>query len=285
MRALLHETLRVREGLLLSLVLLLFFFTPAWGAGYTEVFHSGRIDWSKGLAEAVGTTVISPRKSKSEKARSAAAEEAVKSARANLLDLVGRIKVDSTTTVKDLIQQSEPLGNKVRDLVAKVAPKKVRFSKNGRVEAIVSISMNGPLSEMILPQSISAIDSVQSAKAANQNSDKEAFTGVLVDCSGIKLRPALFPTIVDEEGQLVYGSPHIQREQAVKKGVAVYTRNADGGEKEERVGPRPLVLRGIRAAKTGPSDIVVSNTDAGKVKSSANNLKLLQGCRVMIILQ
>jgi hypothetical protein len=284
MRSLLHKTLPAREGLLLSLVLLFFFFTPAWGAGYTEVFHSGKIDWSKGLAEAVGTTVISPQKSKSEKAKSAAAEEAVKSARANLLDLVGRIKVDSRTTIKDLIQQSEPLGNKVQDLVAKVAPKKVRFRNKGRVEATVAISMNGPLSEMILPQSISAIDSVQS-KVANQNSDKEAFTGVLVDCSGIKIRPALFPTIVDEEGQLVYGAPHIHREHAVKRGVAAYTRNADGGEREERVGPRPLVLRGIRAAKTGPSDIVVSNTDAAKAKSSANNIKLLQNCRVMIILE
>ncbi len=280
-----HKTLPAREGLLLSLVLVFFFFSPAWGAAYTEVFHSGKIDWSKGLAEAVGTTVISPQKLKSEKARSAAAEEAVKSARANLLDLVGRIKIDSRTTVKDLIQQSEPLGNKVQDLVARVTLKKVRFRNKGRVEATVSISMNGPLSEMILPQSISAIDSVQSSKAASQNSDKEAFTGVLVDCSGIKLRPALFPTIVDEEGQLVYGSPHIHREQAVKRGIAVYVRSADGVEKEERVGPRPLVLRAIRAAKTGPSDIVVSNTDAGKVKSSAHNLKLLQSCRVMIILE
>jgi hypothetical protein len=284
MRSLLHKALPAAEGLLLSVVLFFFFLAPAWGAAYTEVFHTGKIDWSKGVAEAVGTAVISPQKSKSEKARSAAAEEAVKSARANLLDLVGRIKVDSRTTVKDLIQLSEPLGNKIQDLVAKVAPRRVRFRNKGRVEATVAISMNGPLSEMILPQSISAIDSVQS-KAASQNSDKEAFTGVLVDCSGIKIRPALFPTIVDEEGQLVYGSPHIHREYAVKKGVAAYTRSADGGEREERVGPRPLVLRGIRAAKTGPSDIVVSNTDAGKAKSSANNIKLLQNCRVMIILE
>jgi hypothetical protein len=264
--------------------LLLFLVTPALGAGYTEVFHSGRIDWSKGLAEAVGTTVISPKKAKSEKARSAAAEEAVKSARANLFDLIGRIKVESRTTVKDLLQQSESLGNKIRELVAKVPPKKVRFSNNGRVEATIAISIHGPLSELILPQSISAIDSVQS-KTSNQNPEKEPFTGVVVDCSGVRLRPALFPTIVDEDGQLVYGSPHIHREHAVKKGVAIYARNAEAAEREERVGPRPLVLKGIRAAKSGPSDIVISNSDAGKVKSSAYNLKLLQSCRVMFVLE
>lgn len=282
MRPFLDKKLLVTEGCLLALVL--FLLSPAWGAGYTEVFHSGRIDWSKGSAEAVGTTVISARKKKTEKTRSAAAEEAVKSARANLYDLIGKIKIDSKTAVKDLIQQSEPLGNKIRELVANVAPKKVRFSSNGRVEATVTISVNGPLSDMLLPQSISTIDSVK-AKNSNHNPEKDSFTGVVVDCSGLRLRPAMFPTIVDEDGQLVYGAPHIHREHAVNRGVAVYTRNVDAAEREERVGPRPLVLKGIRAAQSGPSDIVISNSDAGKVKSSAYNLKLLQGCRVMIILQ
>jgi hypothetical protein len=267
-------------GFLISLI----YISPVLGAGYTEVFHSGKIDWSRWSAEAVGTTVIPASKAKSEKAKAAAAEEAVKSARANLFDLVGRIKVDSSTTVKDLLSQSESLRNEVRGLVEKVVPKKVRFSKTGRVEATVILPIAGPLSELVLPNSIRAIDSVQ-ANGPLPNAQKESFTGLVVECSGIRVRPAMFPSLFDEDGRLVYGSPYIHREHAVKKGVAVYTKDRAGAEKDERVTPRPLIVKGIRAAASGPSDIVISNSDAGRVRGSASHLKWLQNCRIIIVLE
>lgn len=262
----------------------LFFLSPALGAGYSEVFHSGKIDWFRWVAEAVGTTILHSKDSKSEKARAEASEEAVKAAKVNLFDLVGKIKVDSTTTVKDLMAQSEGLSKKIRDLVQKVVPRKVRVSNDGRVEATVSIAMSGALSELVLPDAICNIDSVQS-NIPNNNSQKDSFTGLVVECAGIRIRPAVFPTIFDEDGQLVYGSPYIHRQHAVKRGVAAYTRDASAAEKDERVAPRPLIVKGIRAAPSGPSDIVISNSDAARVRGSAHHLKWLQSCRIVIVLE
>jgi hypothetical protein len=275
-----------KRAFLVTTLFLIYFFplSPVLAASYTEVFHSGKIDWSKWCAESVGTTVLSSKDEKSEKAKAAASEEALNSARANLFDLIGRIKVDSSTTVKDLLLQSEPLRNKVRDLVERVPPKKVRFSKDGRVEATVSMAMAGPLSELVLPDSICAIDSVQ-PNVPNNNSKKESYTGLVVECTGIRIRPAMFPSVFDEDGQLVYGSPYIHREHAVKKGVAAYTRDVAAAERDERVAPRPLIVKGIRAAASGPSDIVISNSDAARVRGSAYHLKWLKGCRIMIVLE
>lgn len=261
-----------------------FFFSPALGAGYTEVFHTGKIDWATGAAEATGTTILLPKDAKSEKARAASAEEALKSARANLFDLVGRIKVDSLTRIKDLLQESEPLQARIRDLVEKVPAQKVRFSSNGRVETTLTMLIPGPLAELVLPQSICPIDSVQS-KNSNHNSEKELYTGLVVVCLGIRIGPAMFPTIFDEDGQLVYGAPFIHRAHAVKRGVAAYSRDIAAGERDERVAPRPLIVKAIKAAASGPSDIVISNSDAAKVRGSAHNLKLLQTCRVIIIME
>jgi hypothetical protein len=277
---------RLKRALLIiqGFLVWLLFLSPALGAGYTEVFHSGKIDWSKWVAEAVGTKVMPSKEAKSEKAKAAAAEEAVQSAKGNLFDLVGKIKVDSTTTVKDLMVQSEPLSKKIQDLVQKVVPKRVRFSNDGRVEATVSIAMSGALSELVLPDAICAIDSVQPG-IPNPNSQKESFTGLVVECAGIRVRPAIFPSIFDEDGQLVYGSPYIHREHAVKRGVAAYTRDISAAEKDERVAPRPLIVKGIRAAASGPSDIVISNSDAARVRGSAYHLKWLQSCRIMIVLE
>ncbi|RJR38405.1 MAG: hypothetical protein C4576_22345 [Desulfobacteraceae bacterium] len=262
---------------------LILFLSPALGAGYTEVFHSGKIDWFKWVAEAVGTTVVPSGKMKSEKARTAASEEAVKSAKSNLFDLVGKIKVDSVTTVKDLMTQSEPLRKKIQELVQDVSPKKVRFGKDGRVEALVSMPMYGDLSELVLPNAIRAIDSVQ-PNVPSPNS-KDSFTGLIVECTGIRVRPSIFPSIFDEDGQLVFGSPYIHREHAIKRGVAAYTRDVSAAEKDERVSPRPLIVKGIRAAASGASDIVISNSDAAKVRANASHLKLLQNCRIMIVLE
>ncbi len=265
-------------------VMVLLSLSPVLSAGYTEVFHSGKIDWSRWSAEAVGTTVLSARNIHSEKAKAAAAEDAVKSARANLFDLVGRIKVHSSTTVKDLMLQSDQLRNRMKDLVEKVPPRRVRFGKGGRVEATVSMSMTGAFSELVLPDSIRAIDSVQQS-ASTRNSQKETFTGLVVECTGIRISPAMFLSIIDEDGQLVYGSPYIHRDHAVKRGIAVYSRDAAAAQKDERVAPRPLVVRGIRAAPTGASDIVISNSDAGRVRGSAYHLKWLQSCRMIVVLE
>lgn len=277
----------VRKGVFLIIAAFLTWLlplSPVLGAGYTEVFHSGKIDWFKWSAESVGTTVLSRKSGKSEKAKAATGEEAVKAARENLFDLVGRIKVDSSTTIKDLLSQSEPLRNRVRELVEKVPAKRVRFSKTGRVEATISISMAGPLSDLVLPDGIRAIDSVQS-NPPQSAPPKETFTGLVIECTGIRIRPAMFPSVFDEDGQLVYGSPYIHRDHAVKRGVAAYTRDATEAERDERVASRPLVVKGIRPAASGPSDIVISNSDAAKVRGSASHLKWLQDCRIMIVLE
>ena len=109
---------------------------------------------------------------------------------------------------------------------------------------------------------------------------------MIVDCSGMRVRPAMVPKVYDEDGQLVYGPPFISREYAVKDGVARYVRDLASSKTEAdgRVASRPLTVKGIRTSKTGSSDMVISNADAARVKASAGNLRSLQRCRVLIAL-
>lgn len=252
---------------------------------YTEVFHSGKIDWLKGTAEAVGIAKAPPGAAKASQQKGKHAAEAEKAARRNLLDLLGKIKVDSETSVADLLAQSEALKKEVQLLVQKTPVQRVRNRQDGSVEATLRMDLSGPLSDLVLPKDIQTIDPVLQPKSPAENSEK-AFTGLIVDCSGIRVRPAMVPKIYDEDGQLVFGPPFISREYAVKDGVARYVRDLASSKTEAdgRVASRPLKVKGIRTSKTGSSDMVISNADAARVKASAGNLRSLQRCRVLIAL-
>lgn len=250
---------------------------------YTEVFPSGKIDWYRGVAEAVGASIIPAKARNSEKAKAKALNEAVDSARSNLLHLVGSIKIDSKTSVKHLFSQSDTFRARVEDLLKRISVQKVRYRANGRVEAKLTLGLAGSLSELVLPASIRIIESVQQPKTEVESKDK-AFSGIIVDCLGVRGRPAMVPGVYDEDGQMVYGPPYISREHAVERGTAAYVRDLATAQRDERVSSKPLTVKGIRKAHTGPSDVVVSNSDAASIRGSANNLKLLQRCRVIIVL-
>ncbi|MEW6665490.1 MAG: hypothetical protein AB1512_09740 [Thermodesulfobacteriota bacterium] len=255
----------------------------AQAGAYTEVFHSGKIDWLKGTAEAVGIAIPARGVAKTGRPKGKAAAEAEKAARRNLLELLGRIKIDSRTSLADLLSQSEQFKAEVQRLVQKTPVQRVRNRKDGGVEATLRIELAGPMAELILPKDIRIIDSVLQPKVPAENTEK-AFTGLVVDCSGLRVRPSMAPKIYDEDGQMVYGPPFISREHAVKEGVARYGRDLAASKADGRVGSRPLTVKGIRTAATGSSDVVISNADAARVKASAGNLRSLQRCRVLLVL-
>ncbi|MBN1101774.1 MAG: hypothetical protein JXL84_00015 [Deltaproteobacteria bacterium] len=253
---------------------------------YTEVFHSGKVDWWKGTAEAVGVAAPPKRAAKADRQQGKLAAEAEKAARRNLVDLLGKIKVDSGTSVAQLFARSEALKKEVQLLAQKTPVQRIRNRRDGSVEATIRMNLSGPLSDLLLPKDIQRINPVLQPKKPAEKVEK-AFTGLIVECSGIRVRPAMVPKIYDEDGQMVFGPPFISREYALMEGVARYVRDFASGKAEAngRVAPRPLKVKGIRTSKTGSSDIVIGNADAARVKASAGNLRVLQRCRLLIVLE
>jgi hypothetical protein len=264
------------------LLIVLLLPTGVEARAYTEVFHSGKIDWLKGTAEAVGIAIPARDAAKPGQPKAKPAVEAEKAGRRNLLELMGKLKIDSKTSMADLFSQSESLKKQVQLLVQKVPVQRVRNRKDGGVEATLRIELSGALAELLLPEDIRNIDSVQ-PKVQAENAEK-AFSGLIVDCSGVRVRPAMSPRVFDEDGQMVYGPPYISREHAVKDGVARYARDLATSKTEGRVASRPLTVKAIRTAHTGSSDVVISNADAARVKAVAGNLRSLQRCRVLFVL-
>ena len=106
---------------------------------------------------------------------------------------------------------------------------------------------------------------------------------MVVDSRGLKTRPAMSPKIIDENGQEVYGSAYVSREFAVQQGMSGYAKDLQKAMNNERVASNPLVVKGIKTNEQGHSNVVISNADASKIKSSSDNLSFLKKCRVMIV--
>lgn len=276
----------MRKLVFLLQVLFIFLVLRSWPAKaseYTEVYHSGKIDWWKGSAEGLAVAQRRPHAAQSGGSKAKVSPSAEESARKNLLDLVGKVRVDSRLSIRDMMNESEGLRTEIRRLVEKAPVRRTRYRSDGGVEVVVRIALTGALAALVLPKEIQAIPPVLQPKVPAEKAEK-SFSGLVVDCTGLKVMPAMAPRIVDEDGAMVYGPPHISREYAVKQGVAAYSKDLDLVKRDERVAWRPLILKAVRTAKTGLSDIVISNADAALVRGSASNLRSLRRCRVAIVL-
>lgn len=250
---------------------------------YIQSFKNGKIDWSNGVVEAIAIGIPPVDPPDADQARAIAEKEAVTSARHHLFEIIGGIQIESQTFIKDLTKGSEKIGKEIDFLLRKSDVVDVAYLRDGSVMVTVALKLLGSLAELVLPNTIRRINPVKQSGVPNKEKG-DAYTGLVLDCRGFKVITAMAPEIVDEDGKVVYGSAYVSRDHAVKKGMAGYTKDISSNMAHPRVGQRPLVVRGIRTAKSGPSDIVISNADSAKIRGTASNLSFLKQCRVLIVL-
>jgi hypothetical protein len=252
------------------------------GQNYIQSFDKGQIDWSNGIVEAIGVGMAPADTANPAQSRAIAKSQAESSARSNLYELIADLRVDSKNNVKTLLDRQSAKTESLKQSLQQLQLVDISYLEDGSVKATVAFHMNGSFAEVVLPEDIMVIETVLQPERPRK--EDEPFTGLVVDCSGFPVEPAMVPSIVDEDGKVVYGAAYASRDYAVERGMIAYARNLDSSQKNPRVGPRPLNVQGIRTAKTGLSDIVISNADASKIRGSPSNLRVMQKCRVVIVL-
>lgn len=86
------------------------------------------------------------------------------------------------------------------------------------------------------------------------------YTGLIVDCSGLGLKPAMSPVIKNDLGQPIYGYKNLDYDKVVTNGMAGYTSDLS---RAARAGSNPLVVRAVRL--DGGVNPVLSTADANRV--------------------
>ncbi len=235
-----------------------------------EIKKNGSIDWSKRIAEARG--------------------KSVESARRNLFDVICEIRIDSVSKIKDLIEKDASVIAKIKEMTEQSVIVKRRYLSDGTVEVTMQLPLSSGFSQYILPDKITQIESVtvvsikgETKKQKSENEKHSVHTGLIVDATGINVMPSLVPTILDEDKNEIYGANFVSREFAVQTSMSEYTTDIEKAKKSPIVGKNPLIVKGLHAYGELPVDIIISNSDALKIKQASEHLIFLKKCNVVIV--
>ncbi len=261
--------------------------------GLLEEKEPGVIDWARGVVQAKGISApIKKNTGNSQTNSPKALSEAKNDARLKLLETVKRIKINSKRSVGDMANKNKTIMTQIKDMVydATEIERFRKYMSDGSVEVLLQMNLHGGFTQLVLPEEIRQIESIKQIKpranssGVNTNSVSEAYTGLLVDARSIELHPALVFKILDENLEEAFGPAFVSREFVVQHGMAAYYTDIQAAKADPRVAHHPLIVKALRTDWPSRCDIVISNTDASKLKSASHHLQFLKESRVIIVL-
>jgi len=255
-----------------------------WAQGeVVQQFDQGSINWSTGKVVAVGIGAPPSKPANMAQARAMARRAAITVARRNLLEISQGVQVDSMTLVKDFTVRSDIIRTSVQGVVRNAQVIDTAYMSDGSVEVTMVMSLGGEFANVILPPppvgTVFPLPPPGTEMPASQ-----VYTGMVIDARGLGARPAMAPKIVDESGKEIYGSAMVNREFAVQQGMVGYAKDLSAAQVNNRVTDRPVTIKALRTSGAAKVDVVISDSDAAKLTSAAENLSFLQKCRVMVVL-
>ena len=107
------------------------------------------------------------------------------------------------------------------------------------------------------------------------------YSGLIVDCRGLKIEPMIFPSIYNEYGLEIYGRIYAEGRSAARHGLAAYSYSEDEARRHKTAGNRPFYTVALKSLNGCP---VISDRDTRRVLSSPQTRNNLKKCRVILIL-
>jgi len=263
-----------------------------------ETFDRGSINYADRTIQATGIGFIPVNVINAGQARRSAMRIAKQDALRQLIEIVNGVNVTSETTVSGAMFD-DVIKTQVQGAIR--GARKVgepKYLSDTSVEVVYEVSMNN-ISRALLPmaerapvlsyESVTATGTAAATDAGQGGGAAAApasggVTGIIIDGSGLGLRPAMSPRILNQSGTVLYGPGQYDRDYAAANGVVGYAKTLGQAKADTRVQGNPLVLRGASASGTAKTDVIISNADAGKLVSAGRSAGLLQDCRIMFVL-
>ena len=262
-----------------------------------ETFEKGSINYADRTIQATGIGFIPVNVINAGQARRSAMRIAKQDALRQLIEIVNGVNVTSETTVSGAMFD-DVIKTQVQGAIR--GARKVgepKYLSDTSVEVLYEVSMNNisrallPMAERAPVLSYESVTATGTAAAAGGQGGGAAaapasggVTGIIIDGSGLGLRPAMSPRILNQSGTVLYGPGQYDRDYAAANGVVGYAKTLGQAKADTRVQGNPLVLRGASASGTAKTDVIISNADAGKLVSAGRSAGLLQDCRIMFVL-
>lgn len=260
-----------------------------------EPMASGSVNWTSGWVKATGIGV--PPSGAGPAAKAMAQRAAFSVAVRNLLEVVKGVRIDAATLVENYIVQSEVIKSQVNGFVKGAQIEKTVESPDGSVEVLVKAPLWGvnSLYDPFLDQM-----GVQDQNLPPEPAE-EGYTGLVIDVRGLGVKPACFPAVLDDKGEVIYGPKTVDRAAAQKDGMVHYMAAPKGADLSSlfgastyvvrpvqvappaREGKRPLKIKGSDKAGVLKANIIISSEDAKKIRDDSALSAALKRSRVTVV--
>ena len=246
------------------------------------------IDWANRTITATGIGAPNPDAPNMAVKRAGAINAAKMYAIRDMLATVKGMYLSSESTVENYMTTSDVVKTQVEGIAkAFKMVGKPHYFEDGSVEVTVVMSLSGDLSDVAMGGQSFDTDAPVVSEADYKLSDivtPGVYTGLIIDCRAVQLRPALSPKVFSKAGTEVYGSANVSKEFAVQQGMLGYLKDVEQAKQNSRVVGNPYVIKAIGVKGTNKADIIISDEDAAKIKELSSKLNFLQECRVIAII-
>ena len=218
------------------------------------------------------------------------------------MTVLRNVYFDDLQTVADYLMVNPKANRRLEKLRLQAAKTETKYMSDGTIALNYEIQLTGPVLQTIMPKTGGGVPVGPMAcptcgqpwpedrevppgvtLVPLEESNVTSYTGILIDARGVDLNPALFPRVVNEDGRVVYGPEFLIATYAEERGSVGYYNSLPPALADDRVGYNPLRINAVRSAGRNNTNLVVANSDARKLHSSLENLKLLERCRVVIV--
>lgn len=289
-----------KQILILILIVPISTVSAQWGAlpgAVVEEMEFGAINYSQGYITAVGIGAIPENVSSAGQARANAIRAAKIDALRNLAELVNDVRINSETTIKMGVVESDVIKSGVNAILrgAKQVGD-VKYLSDSSVEITMGISMGGILdlvfanpNQLKVSETSSEIfverkTTQEQTPAPIPARTSEPVTGIIVDGRGLGVKPSMSPRVLTENGDVIYGPGSYPVDYAVAQGVVGYHKDPKAAEGDTRVKGNPLVIKAVGISGKLSTDLIISSNDAKIVFSYNKRNDFLGKCKVMFIL-
>ncbi len=260
-----------------------------------DVFDRGNVDYGNRTIQATGIGFIPENVINAGQARRAAMRIAKQDALRQLIEIVNGVNVTSETTVSGAMFD-DVIKSQVQGAIRGAKQiGETRYLSDTSVEVTYEVSMND-ISRVLLPMAENApslnygettistsTPSATETPSVTSTPTSGGVTGIIIDGTGLGLRPAMSPRVLDQSGNVIYGPGSYSREYAASQGVVGYTKTLDQAKSDSRVQGNPTVIRGASTSGSAQSDIIISNEDAAAMIRANRAAGLFEDCRIIFI--
>jgi hypothetical protein len=267
---------------LLYLILILIFLAPG-----TESKNISRIDWINGKLYSTGNSSIaidhhgypvdfeSGDKLSISESRNISYERSKEKALIDAINIINNIQVDSEKKIKDLILNDVAVRQNITRIIETHSYYKDKTSDSLQTTCelefktgylLTAINYNFPGEAFPAPE-IPGISTL--------------YTSFIIDVRGLKIKPMLLPSVLNESGLEIYSKNYINPSYAVRHNMVTYVYNEKDALKHKKAGKHPLFTVALKNMNGYP---VVSDDAIKKIFSNKKNIEYLSKCRVIFII-